>query len=157
MSVKSAFAFATLWAALAAGACRGPLPDDLPSLVARMGENDESVSVDSTNKVRRLFGKAGLVQALRDGRPTARSRAAFRLRDFPDPQTEQLLMQTASQDADFFVKVQALWTLAEIGTASALPTIDQAVRDAHPEVASMARDAAQQVRRRESSRTPGRD
>lgn len=46
---------------LGAASCGPSLPDDLPALMALMNENDVPISVDSTLKATRRFGKAGLL------------------------------------------------------------------------------------------------
>ena len=40
-------------------ACEPRLPDDLPTLIQLMNSNDETISVDSTNKVRRTTASKG--------------------------------------------------------------------------------------------------
>ena len=135
-------------------ACEPRLPDDLPALIQLMNRNSQKVSVNATIKVWKLYGKAGLLRALREGQPRARARAAFRLRDFPDAEIEQELMDSAVNDADADVRVQALWSLEEIGTDVALPVVERATNDEDPDVARKARDAAAAIRAR--SAAPGR-
>lgn len=113
-----------------------------------MNKNDEALSVDSTLKVWRLYGKEGLLAALRDGGPTARSRAAFRLRDLPGDDVETALLGTANGDPDGFTVVQALWSLEVIGTARALPRIVPLVESPDPQVARQARDAVAAITKR---------
>jgi HEAT repeat protein len=134
--------------------CEPRLPDDLPTLIELMSRNSQTVSVNATIKVWKLHGKAGLLRALREGQPRARARAAFRLRDLPDAEVEQVLMDSAVNDADSEVRVQALWSLEEIGTGRALPVVERATKDGDPDVARKARDAAAAIRRR--SAAPGR-
>jgi HEAT repeat protein len=110
--------------------------------------------VDATIKVWKLYGKAGLLRALREGQPRARARAAFRLRDFPDAEIEHVLMDRAVNDADAFVRVQALWSLEEIGTKRALAVVERAIDDPDRLVSRTARDAAAGIRAR--SAVPGR-
>ena len=132
-------------------ACGPTLPDDLPSLIQLMNRDSETISVNSTVKVRKLYGKAGLLRALREGQPTARARAAFRLRDFPNVEIEQVLMGTAANDGDAFVRVQALWSLKEIGTEQALAVVERAAKDQDPLAARTARDAAAAIRTRSAA------
>jgi HEAT repeat protein len=129
-------------------ACEPRLPDDLPALIQLMNSNDETISVNSTNKVWKNYGKEGLVRALEIGHPTARARAAFRLRNFANADTEQRLMESAEHDADAFVRTQALWSLQEIGTELALPTVDKATNDRDALAARTAREAAAAIRAR---------
>ncbi len=133
-------------------ACGPRLPDDLPTLIQLMNSNDETISVDSTNKVWKNYGKEGLVRALEVGQPTARARAAFRLRNFADVDTEQTLIDRVTRDGDAFVRTQALWSLQEIGTERSLPVVDKATRDPDPLAARTAREAAAAIRARFASR-----
>ena len=127
------------------------MPDDLPALIQLMNQNSETVSVDATIKVWKVYGKAGLLRALREGGPTARARAAFRLRDFPDADIEQVLIDSAMNDADVDVRVQSLWSLEEIGTERALAVVEAATKDSDPLVSRTARDAAAAIRARSAS------
>jgi len=133
-------------------ACGPRLPDDLPTLILLMNSNNETISVNSTNKVWKNYGKEGLLRALMVGQPTARARAAFRLRNFVDADTEQTLMEYAERDADGFVRAQALWSLQEIGTERSLSVVDKATDDPDPLAARTAREAAAAIRARLPSR-----
>jgi len=132
--------------------CGPNLPDDLPTLIQLMNRNSETISVDATLKVSRLYGNAGLLRALRDGLPTARARAAFRLRDFKDGETEQALLDVVVRDPDAFVRVQALTSLQEVGTARAIPVLQTATMDRDPDVARNARSAKGAIGDRATSR-----
>ena len=136
-----------LFAALVS-ACGPELPDDLPQLIRLMNENNQTISVNSTNRVWRQYGADGLLQALREGEATARAMAAYRLRSVPGQGVEEALMNTARRDPDGFVRTQAVWTLEEIGTTRALPAVEAATRDADPQVARMARSASDAIRTR---------
>ncbi len=133
---------------LGAASCGPSLPDDLPALMALMNENDVPISVDSTLKVTRRFGKAGLLTVLAEGRARARARAAFRLRDFPGDDVETVLLDTATGDPNAFTVVQALWSLEVTGTARALPRIAPLVESVDPLVARQALDAVTAITRR---------
>jgi HEAT repeat protein len=132
-------------------ACEPKLPDDLPTLIQLMNRNSQTVSVNATIKVWKLYGKAGLLRALREDQPTARAMAAFRLREFPDAEIEQVLMDSVVNDADAFVRVQALWSLEEIGTDRALPVVERAINDGDSDVARKARDAVAAIRARSAA------
>jgi hypothetical protein len=129
-------------------ACLSSLPDDLPSLILAMNSGNETTSVDATLKVLRTYGKAGLLKAVSDGQNVARSRAAFRLREFPERDVVEVLTRVATDDADGFVRTQALWSLGEIGTLRELPAIERAMNDTDPIAADMAREAASAIRAR---------
>lgn len=133
-------------------ACEPRLPDDLPALIQLMSENSETLSVNAMNKVRKLYGQAGLLRALREGEPRARARAAFRLRDFPDAEVERALLDHVANDADAEVRVQALWSLEEIGTERALSTVERATNDKDADVARKAREATAAIRARSRER-----
>jgi HEAT repeat protein len=55
-------------------------------------------------------------------------------------------MDSAVDDADAFVKVQALWSLEKIGTDRVLPVVERAINDGDSDVARKARDAAAAIR-----------
>ena len=127
-------------------ACEPRLPGDLPALIQLMSENSQTLSVNAMNKVRKLYGQAGLLRALGEGEPRARARAAFRLRDFSDAEVERALLDHVANDADAEVRVQALWSLEQIGTEGALSTVERATNDKNADVARKARDAAAAIR-----------
>jgi len=67
--ISSALIAGLLFVCIAA--CEPALPDDLSALIQLMNRNSETVSVNATIKVRRLYGQVGLLRALREGAPTA--------------------------------------------------------------------------------------
>jgi HEAT repeat protein len=134
------------------GGCEPSLLDDLPRLIQLMNSNNETISVDSTNKVWKKYGKDGLMRALEIGQPTARARAAFRLRNFADADTERMLIERVENDTDAFVRTQAVWSLEEIGTERSLPAVDKATHDPDPLAARTAREAAAAIRARLAGR-----
>jgi len=117
------------------------LPDDLSTLILVMNENSETRSVDATNKVWRTFGKNGLFQAVRAGGPTARARAAFRLRDCNDRDCERIVIELLLQDHDTFVRTQAAWSLGTIGTTDALDALRKAALSTDKNLSQVARDS----------------
>lgn len=140
-------------AALAVFACGPHLPDDLPSLIRLMNEKDETRSVDSTNKVWQGYGKSGLIRAVDEGGAIARARAAFRLREYKGRDVETLMVRLINADPDPFVRLQALWTLEEIGTSEVLPTVQQMVNDSDATISRQAQDTVRAIQgRAETSR-----
>lgn len=129
-------------------ACEPHLPDDLPSLIDSMNSNSETTAVAASNKVAKVFGKSGLLQALGTGGPTARTMAATWLGQFPDKDVEDALIGVLTQGDEPYVQISALSTLKRIGTAAALPAIERAMKDPDTSVAGMARDAASTIRAR---------
>src|SRR5258708_16244435 len=93
----------------------------------------------------------GTQVALREDQLTARARAALRLREFPDAEIEQVLMDSAVNEADAFVGVQALWSLEEFGTDRAVPVVERPMNDRDPEVARKAREVAAAIRARSAA------
>jgi HEAT repeat protein len=135
-------------AALAFLGCGPHLPDDLTSLIRLMNEKDETLSVDSTNKVWKAYGKSGLIRAVDEGGAIARARAAFQLREYKDRDTETRMVRLISTDPDSFVRLQALWTLEEIGTPEVLPTVRRMVNDSDATISRQSQDTVRAIERR---------
>jgi HEAT repeat protein len=57
-------------------------------------------------------------------------------------------MVNVEQDPEPYVRVQALWTLQDIGTERALPVVEKAAVDPSPLAATTARAAAAAIRER---------
>ena len=137
-----------LCAALVFVGCERTLPDDLPSLMSSMNSNNETTSVAASNKVAKLYGKAGLLQVLTSGGPTARAMSARWLVPFEDAEVERALIATLNNDHDSAVRIRVLWTLKDTGTSASLEAVDRATQDRDAPVAAMARDAASAIRMR---------
>jgi uncharacterized protein (DUF433 family) len=73
-------------------ACEPPVPNDLPSLMRLMNDNYETIAVAAVNKVSARYGKAGLLQVLKEGRSGASGLAGRYLANFPDPEVETALI-----------------------------------------------------------------
>jgi hypothetical protein len=127
---------ATAAAVLALLGCAPSLPDDLPSLMSAMGDYDMSVSWHAADKVRRLYGRKGLFEALRHPNEYTRGNAAHTLMHCSGPDVEQALMSVAA-DPDDHVRMWVAWSLGEVGSAEARPTLE-----------TLSHDRAEIVRRR---------
>jgi HEAT repeat protein len=143
--------FVCMAVGLFVSACEPKLPDDLSALIRLMNENSQTTSVDATNKVWRVYGKSGLLQALRDGQATARGLAAYRLKEFRDAETEQVLLEVVVKESVPFVRAQALTSLQDVGTERAIHTLEIAAKDSDPDVARNAKDAIEAIRVRSTT------
>jgi hypothetical protein len=104
--------------------CEPSLPSDLPGLMRAMGDYDMEVSWYAARKVRDLYGKEGLFQALKYPNEYTRSNAAHWLVHYSGPDVEQALV-VAATDPDARVRMWAAWSLGEQGSAAVLPTLQQ--------------------------------
>jgi hypothetical protein len=125
------------------------MPNDLPTLMNLMNSTDMTTSVNAANKISDLFGKDGLLEVLREGQPMARAKAARWLWRFPGDDVEAALCNVVDSDADSFLRVQALSSLGNMGTARAVPSVEVATHDQDLLVASSARDALWEIQSRE--------
>jgi hypothetical protein len=130
------------------GCSRPPLPDDLISLMRLMNSNDETTSVNASNKVSERFGKDGLLRVLEEGELRARARAARWLWPYAAPDVEQALVYVVTTEKDSYLRVQALWSLADMGSENALPVVDKAAAEQDSDVAQMAVKAGEAIRAR---------
>ena len=129
-------------------ACNPALPNDLPSLIQSMASNDQTVSVNAALKVHALFGKEGLLTALRAGGPGARQTAALHLRDYPGVDVEQSLIKSAEEESEPFIRSAVLYALGGVGTAASLPVVTRATKDSSPVVANSASTALDEIHAR---------
>jgi len=137
----AALALVALWS------CEPSLPSDLPGLMRAMGDYDMEVSWYAARKVRRLYGKEGLFQALKHPNDYTRSNAAHSLMHDSGPDVEQALV-VAATDPDTHVRMWAAWSLGEQGSAAVLPTLQQLTGDRKEVVRLEATEAIRKVHAR---------
>jgi HEAT repeat protein len=113
-----------------------------------MNSNDQTTSVNASNKVSEMYGSDGLLRVLREGQSTARSKAARWLWRFPGDEVERSLIEIVEREKDDFLRIQALYSLEEIGTERAVPALEIATHDRDERVAAKARDAMAAIRSR---------
>ena len=128
--------------------CYARLPNDLQSLMEMMNSNDQTTSVDSSNKVSRDYGAKGLLVVLAQGKPNARAMAALRLRHFPGEDVERALLDTAGKESDEFLRAQALCSLASVGTESSLDVAERSTHDPDGYVVYCAEEAVNAIKER---------
>lgn len=101
---------------------------------------------------RAALGRAPPRAYLRQWRPV---RAAARwLWRYADTDVEQALLNVVTTESDSYLRVQALWSLTDMGSARALPVVDKAGTDQDQEVARMAAKAGVAIRAREKRDRP---
>jgi len=136
-----------IWIFLVSG-CNQRLPNDFESLMELMNSNDETTSVNASNELSTQFGKDGLLRVLAEGKGRARARAARWLWRYEGRDVEQALLEIVAMESDSYLRVQALWSLADIGSDRALATVDEAAKGQDPDVAQMATKASAAIRNR---------
>jgi HEAT repeat protein len=127
--------------------CEPNLPSDLAGLMNAMGDYDMRVSIAAAKRVEKLYGKAGLLQALQHPNSYTRSKAAHFLMDFSGPDVEAALSKAAA-DPDAHVRMWCAWSLGEQGTATVLPLLEALAQDREEIVCLKAAEAVEKVRQR---------
>ena len=127
--------------------CEPNLPSDLPGLMNAMGDYDMRVSFAAAKRVEKIYGKAGLLQALEHPNSYTRSKAAHFLMDFSGADVEAALSK-ASADTDAHVRMWCAWSLGEQGTATVLPVLETLAQDPEEIVRLEAAEAVEKVRKR---------
>ncbi len=130
--------------ALVSVACEPDLPSDLPGLMNAMGSYDMRVSIAAAKRVEKVYGKAGLLQALQHPNSYTRGKAAHFLTGFPGPDVESALSDAAS-DSDAHVRMWCAWSLGEQGTAAVLPILETLAHDPEEIVRRHAAEAIEKV------------
>lgn len=104
------------------------LPDDAPSLIEIMGENDMSRHIAAGRKLSKNYGKEPLITGLHHPDARVRNRAAHFLAWFPEPIVFDELVK-ASRDPDQHVRMWVAFSLGEFGNPNALPTLSTLASD----------------------------
>jgi HEAT repeats len=131
-------------------ACAPHLPDDLPGLMKAMGDYDMSVSWHAADKVRRLYGKEGLFQALQHANEYTRANAAHTLMHYSGPDVEEALVSVAN-DKDDHVRMWIAWSLGEVGSPGVRPTLERLSQDPADIVKRKAEEALVKLGERQST------
>ena len=148
MSRIAAQALGLFTMSIASAGCGPRLPADLESLMEMMNSNNQTISVNASNKVANEFGSKGLLMVLSQGKPTAKAKAAQRLRHFPGEEVERALVEAVQKEPDSFIRSQALCSLAIVGTALALDAAEKARQDSDERVTNCAKEAIESIRAR---------
>lgn len=104
-----------------------PLPDDIPSLIKLMGDNDMQVSYEAARKLRKQ-GRAPFLEALHHSDSRIRSSAARSLGFLGDPKAQDALLEV-SNDSNVHVRMWVAFSLGKIGDAKALETLNRLAKD----------------------------
>jgi len=134
-------------AAIASG-CEPSTPDDLPSLIVVMNDNNETLAVAALNKIDQKYGEAGLLKALREGGESAQVMASHRLANYPDAKVEQALLEQLEKRGDISIRGSALMALEVVGTSRSLSVIRRLETDSDKEIAEMAMRTEHEIQSR---------
>jgi HEAT repeat protein len=121
-----------------------------------MGAYDMRVSWHAAAKVRRLYGRDGLLEAIKHPNPYTRANASHTLMHYGGAEVERALIVAAS-DTDRHVRMWVAWSLGEQGTMAALPTLERLTADSAEIVRLKAAEAAEKVKRRSGILAPPED
>lgn len=142
-----------LCAAVAGGfACRRQLPNDLPGLMELMGSNDMGVNFDAARRVDQLFGKDGLLEALKQDNANTRAVAAHFLMNHPAPDIQAALLK-ATWDSDEYVRMWAVFSLGKIGDHEIIGRVKDLAADPSEKVSRRAKEALEELNSRLGVRT----
>jgi hypothetical protein len=122
------------------------VPDDVPSLIEMLGNNDMQLQAEAQQKLV-LRGKDPLLQALRHPSPGVRANAAHGLGLLHDRSAEGNLLESAV-DSDPHVRMWSAYSLGEIGSARALPILERLSNDPEAIVRMHAEEALEKLRGR---------
>jgi hypothetical protein len=103
------------------------LPDDVPTLIELMGNNDMVVNTDAARKLMK-HGKEPFLTALHNENPNVRAMAAHFLGLLHDPSVQGALIESAT-DPDHYVRMWSAYSLGEIGDEKALPALTALTKD----------------------------
>lgn len=103
------------------------LPDDVPTLIELMGDNDMAVHTDAARKLMKL-GKEPFLTALHHKNPNVRAVAAHFLGLLHDPSVQATLIESAN-DPDHYVRMWSAFSLGVIGNEKSLPTLTALTKD----------------------------
>jgi hypothetical protein len=110
-----------------------------------MNSDNQTISVNASNKVATTYGANGLLTVLRHGKSTAKAKAAQRLRHFPGEEVERALLETIQKERDGLIRSQALCSLGNVGTSLALDVAVKAKQDPDQHVAHCAEEAVKGI------------
>jgi len=122
------------------------LPDDVPTLIELMGENDMVVNTDAARKLMK-HGKEPFLTALHHKNPKVRAMAAHFIGLIHDPSVQDALIKSAT-DPDHYVRMWSAFSLGEIGDEKALPTLTALTKDKEEVVRVDAEEAIAKLQRR---------
>lgn len=122
------------------------LPDDVPTLIEMLGDNDMGVHTDAARKLMKR-GKEPFLTALHHKNPNVRAVAAHSLGLLHDPSVQDVLIET-SRDADKYVRMWAAFSLGRIGDKTALPTLQLLAKDREEIVRSYAAESIKAIQQK---------
>ena len=122
------------------------IPDDVSSLIEMLGNNDMDLQSQALQRLV-LHGKQPLLEGLRHRKPGVRANAAHGLGLLHDPSAEGDLLESAV-DSDRYVRMWSAYSLGEIGSAKALPTLERLLNDPEAIVRMNAEQALKKLRGR---------
>jgi len=122
------------------------LPDDVPTLIELMGDNDMAINTDAARKLVK-HGKEPFLTALHHKNPNVRAMAAHFLGLFHDPSVQVALIESAT-DPDHYVRMWSAYSLGDIGDEKALPTLKALTKDKEDVVRVYAEEAIAKLQKR---------
>lgn len=127
--IRSAAVATVLTATVFFAACYYDLPSDLLGLIAAMENTDMGVQAAAAERIDQLYGREGLLTALREGGAGARAQSARRLSRFREPDVVQALLPVAQNDSNRHVRYAAISSLGLIGDSKVRPVLEAMARD----------------------------
>lgn len=134
-------------AALSTSSCQPALPSDLPGLMQVMGSNDMAVNFDAARRVDKLYGKAGLLEALKHQNTNTRAVAAHFLMKHQAPDVQVALLE-ATRDPDEYVRMWAAFSLGKIGDHQVVGRMKELTKDPSEVVSRRATSALEDLTNR---------
>jgi len=122
------------------------LPDDVPTLIELMGDNDLAVHTAAARKLMK-HGKEPFLTALHHKNPNVRAVAAHFLGLLHDPSVQDALIESAT-DPDHYVRMWSAFSLGEIGDEKALPTLTALMKDKERVVRDRAEESIAKLQKR---------
>lgn len=122
------------------------LPDDVPTLIELMGNNDLAIHTAAARKLMK-HGKEPFLTALHHKNPNVRAVAAHFLGLLHDPSVQDELIKSA-YDPDHYVRMWSAFSLGEIGDEKALPTLIALTKDKERVVRDRAEESIAKLQKR---------
>ncbi len=122
------------------------LPDDVPTLIELMGDNNIRVHTAAARKLMK-HGKEPFLSALHHKNPNVRAVAAHAIGLLHDPSAQDALIASSS-DPDHYVRMWSAFSLGEIGNEQAIPILTALLTDKEKVVRDEAEEALAKIQKR---------
>lgn len=122
------------------------LPDDAPSLIEMLADNDTSRHIAAGRKLSKKFGKEPLLAGLRHPDARVRSGSAHFLSWFRDPFVVSELVKAAN-DPNERVRMWVAFSLGEIGNQQVLAVLSTLVSDNQEVVRRQAAESIEKIKK----------